>query len=59
MAGTFSQLLLHIVFSTKRRTPWITDDVALHLREDHNNAAPEDILPLSWNKPGSRGTLCS
>lgn len=28
MSGTYSQLLLHIVFSTKERTPWITPDVA-------------------------------
>jgi putative transposase len=28
MPGTFSQLLLHIVFSTKHRTPWITPDIA-------------------------------
>lgn len=28
MPGTFSQLLLHIVFSTKHRTPWIAPDIA-------------------------------
>ena len=28
MPGTYSQLLLHVVFSTKERKPWITDDVA-------------------------------
>jgi putative transposase len=28
MPGTYSQLLLHVVFSTKHRTPWITTDVA-------------------------------
>jgi len=26
--GTYSQLLLHVVFSTKGRTPWITHEVA-------------------------------
>jgi len=31
MPGTYSQILLHIVFSTKRRTPWITPDVAERL----------------------------
>ena len=31
MAGTYSQLLLHIVFSTKDRTPWIAPDVAERL----------------------------
>jgi putative transposase len=31
MPGTFSQLLLHIVFSTKDRAPWITADVAERL----------------------------
>ena len=31
MPGTYSQLLLHLVFSTKHRTPWITPDVAEHL----------------------------
>ncbi|MBK8266890.1 MAG: IS200/IS605 family transposase [Planctomycetes bacterium] len=31
MAGTFSQILLHAVFSTKRREPWITVDVAERL----------------------------
>jgi REP element-mobilizing transposase RayT len=33
MPGTYSQLLLHIVFSTKVRQPWITTDVGerLHL----------------------------
>ncbi len=28
MPGTYSQLLLHIVFSTKRRQPYLTPDVA-------------------------------
>lgn len=31
MPGTFSQLLLHVVFSTKRRSRWITDDVVERL----------------------------
>lgn len=31
MSGTYSQLLYHIVFSTKRREPWITEDVAARL----------------------------
>ena len=31
MPGTYSQILLHIVFSTKRRAPWITADVAARL----------------------------
>ena len=28
MPGTYSQLLLHIVFATKGRSPWITSEVA-------------------------------
>lgn len=31
MPGTYTQLLLHIVFSTKHRKPWITDDVVERL----------------------------
>jgi REP element-mobilizing transposase RayT len=31
MPGTYSQLLLHIVFSTKHRQPWISPDVANRL----------------------------
>jgi len=31
MPGTYSQLLLHIVFSTKGRAPWITPQVAERL----------------------------
>jgi putative transposase len=31
MPGTYSQLLLHVVFSTKTRTPWITADIAERL----------------------------
>jgi putative transposase len=31
MPGTYSQLLLHIIFSTKGRTPWITTDVTERL----------------------------
>lgn len=27
MPGTYSQILLHIVFSTKNREPWITPDI--------------------------------
>jgi putative transposase len=27
MSGTYTQLLLHVVFSTKRRDPWITPDL--------------------------------
>jgi REP element-mobilizing transposase RayT len=28
MPGTYSQILLHIVFSTKRREPWIAAEIA-------------------------------
>ena len=28
MPGTYSQILLHVVFSTKRREPWITPGIA-------------------------------
>jgi REP element-mobilizing transposase RayT len=31
LPGTYSQILLHIVFSTKRREPWITPDIASRL----------------------------
>jgi putative transposase len=31
MPGTYSQILLHAVFSTKYRTPWIAADVAKRL----------------------------
>lgn len=31
MPRTYSQILLHIVFSTKHRTPWITADIAERL----------------------------
>ncbi|MBC7835628.1 MAG: IS200/IS605 family transposase [Phycisphaerales bacterium] len=31
MPGTFSQILLHAVFSTKGRAPWITPEVATRL----------------------------
>jgi len=31
MPGTYSQLLLHVVFSTKGRAPWIMPDVAERL----------------------------
>jgi putative transposase len=31
MAGTYSQLLLHVVFSTKGRVPWIGAEVAERL----------------------------
>ena len=31
MPGTYSQILLHVVFSTKGRTPWITPEVAERL----------------------------
>ena len=31
MSGTYSQLLLHFVFSTKTRKPWITPDIAERL----------------------------
>lgn len=31
MPGTYSQMLLHIVFSTRNREPWITGDVAPRL----------------------------
>jgi hypothetical protein len=31
MPGTYSQILLHIVFSTKRREPRITSGVAARL----------------------------
>lgn len=31
MPGTYTQLLFHIVFATKHRTPWITPDIAEHL----------------------------
>ena len=31
MPGTYSQILLHMVFSTKKRQPWITPEVAERL----------------------------
>ena len=31
MPGTYSQLLLHVVFSTRLRAPWITHEVAERL----------------------------
>ena len=31
MPGTYSQILLHVVFSTKGRTPWISGEVAERL----------------------------
>jgi len=31
MPGTYTQILLHIVFSTKNREPWITTDIAERL----------------------------
>ena len=31
MSGTYSQILLHVVFSTKHREPWITSDIAERL----------------------------
>jgi hypothetical protein len=31
MPGTYSQILLHVVFSTKHREPWIAPDVAERL----------------------------
>ena len=31
MPGTSSQILLHVVFSSKGRTPWITPDIAEYL----------------------------
>ena len=31
MPGTYSQILLHVVFSTKRRKPWITTEIAKRL----------------------------
>ncbi|MCE9532594.1 MAG: IS200/IS605 family transposase [Planctomycetes bacterium] len=31
MPGTFSQILLHVVFSTKQREKWITPDIAERL----------------------------
>ncbi|MEX2220073.1 MAG: IS200/IS605 family transposase, partial [Phycisphaerales bacterium] len=31
MPGTYSQILLHVVFSTKHREPWITADLAPRL----------------------------
>ena len=31
MPGTYSQLLFHVVFSTKGRKPWITADIAERL----------------------------
>lgn len=31
MPGTYSQILLHVVFSTKHRTPWITSEISERL----------------------------
>jgi len=31
MPGTYSQLLLHVVFSTRRREPWIRPEIAARL----------------------------
>jgi len=31
MPGTYSQILLHVIFSTKHREPWMTPDIAERL----------------------------
>jgi REP element-mobilizing transposase RayT len=33
MPGTYSQILLHVVFSTKQRRPWLTPDLTERLHE--------------------------
>lgn len=33
MSGTYSQVLLHVVFSTKHREPWLTPDVLPRVHE--------------------------
>jgi hypothetical protein len=46
MAGTYSQVLLHIVFSTKGRTLWIAPDVAERRYPFMGGLAPTFPLPL-------------
>lgn len=71
MSGTYSQILLHAVFSTKHRHPWITADIAERLypyiggviREErgvlYNIGGIEDHVHLyfRWRPDGSISDL--
>ena len=53
MPGTYSQLLLHIVFSTKHRQPVITADVAERLYPYIGGIEDHVHLYLRWRPDGS------
>ena len=38
MPGTYSQILLHVVFSTKHREPLIAPDIAEHYKKENFKA---------------------
>ncbi|CAN5729927.1 hypothetical protein BH11PLA1_BH11PLA1_05910 [soil metagenome] len=52
MPGIYSQILLHIVFSTKHREPWITPDVGRW----HNRSRP--LLPSRATALGVLAESC-
>ena len=47
MAGSYSQILLHIVFSTKRRNRWITPGVAERLYALEGSCAPSAVCSIA------------
>ena len=56
MANTYTKLLYHIIFSTKRREPLITDD----LRDDlysYIGGILRGNRARSWRSAGSRTTF--
>ena len=56
MAGSYSQILLHIVFSTKRRQSWITRDVAERLYSYLGGRGLPLPLPHTSPSPLGRGS---
>ncbi len=57
MPGTYSQLLLHIVFSTKHRQPWITTEVAERLYPYIGGIEDHVHLYLRWRPDQSVSDL--
>ena len=65
MPGTYSQLLLHVVFSTKGRAPWITQEVAERLypyiggivRAENGGVEDPIHMYLRWRPDGSMSDL--
>ncbi|MGE0481315.1 MAG: hypothetical protein AB7Q17_12665 [Phycisphaerae bacterium] len=57
MPGTYTQILLYIVYSTKHRKPWVTPDLAERLSPYIGGVADHVHLYVRWRPAATVSNL--